>query len=173
MKTTATPLLVTTVLVAALSMLLSPGCSYAALNGYDVVSSDMHVDYEHGPIGLTTATSGGDVATHDAPADAFSHDHFDRSLTGALSANAPDYSFVAPTGDVEHTVRVGAVNVTPVADGTEVVGNVEIVDRAGRVTTELRVALTVPRGEDVDAKAGEAFGTRIAHYLENRERYHW
>jgi hypothetical protein len=172
MKPTTTALLITCASVAALSMLLAPGCSYATLNGYDVVQSDMEVEYEPGPMGLQT-TAGGDVATHPGPSDAFSRAHFERSLEGALAQNAPDYRFVAPSAEPEHTVRVGAVEVTPVADGTEVTGNVEIVDREGRVTSELHVEHTVPRGQDVDAQAGEVFGARIAHYLENRERYHW
>jgi hypothetical protein len=156
------------------ALLCTTGCSMSAMHGYDVVRSDMHVEYEHGPLGLET-TAGGESSAGSVAAGAqpFDREAFGRAMHASLTTSAPDFTLVDASQDPPHILRVAAIELTPSDEGTRVRGGVEIVDRNGVVTSELAIELTVPRGEDAAAHAGEAFGARVGHYIENRENYHW
>lgn len=142
------------------------GCSFAQLHGYEVAHSNMDVTYRPGPIGLRTSSEG--------PVEV-AQERFDEALRQSLSRSAEAFQLVPPSEEPRHTVHVRLIDVTPGADATRVLGEVDIHDRNGAVSSQLRIDLTVPAepGGDAMTLAGHAFGERVGDYLENRERYHW
>lgn len=165
----------------ALMSLLGGGC-YSQLNGYEVVHSDMEVEYEAGPIGFagpgaSTVTTGGEAAATE-PAATEREPGFDAAFTRAMEERlrvaASHFTLVGPSESPPHTLRVDRIEVAEMESGTNVRGEVSIVDRRGRVTTQLRIDVRVPeRGEAAAGAAGDVFGARVAHYIENRENFHW
>lgn len=153
------------VLVFALALPLS-GCSFAQLHGYEVAHSNMDVEYRPGPIGLRTSSEG--------PVE-HAQERFEASLRSSLAASASEFELVAPSARPRHTVHVRLLDIAPDAGNTRVRGEVDIHDRNGSVSSQLRIDLTIPAASDEEAMtlAGDAFGERVGDYLRNRERYHW
>jgi hypothetical protein len=151
------------VFVLALPM---AGCSFAQLHGYEVAHSNMDVEYRPGPIGLRTSSEG--------PVEHV-QERFDASLRSSLAASASEFQLVAPSERPRHTVHVRLLDVVQDTEVTRVRGEVDIHDRNGSVSSQLRIDLTVPAesGEEAMNLAGVAFGERVGDYLRNRERYHW
>lgn len=157
--------------LAAASLLAVGGCSYSQLHGYEVVHSDMRVEYEPGPMGFSTqATAGGEA---DGAADSF-HANFAAAMRERLATAAPHFTLVADSESPPHALSVGELQRFETEAGTRLVGEVSILDRRGRATSQLRIDVTVPeRGEEAGHALGDLFGARVGHYIENRENYHW
>lgn len=163
-------------LLLLLVFLPAMGCSYAQMHGYEVVHSDMRVEYERGPIGFdTTAMTGAGGDAGDAMVrEDFSHSVFLEAMRGELATSASHFTLVGASEAPPHTLRLGGLEISDQGDATRVRGDVDIVDAGGRVTSQLRIDVTVPdTGERAATLAGEAFGQRVGHYIENRENYHW
>lgn len=142
------------------------GCSFAQLHGYEVAHSNMDVEYRPGPIGLRTSSEG--------PVE-HAQDRFDDALRQSLARSADEFQLVPPSEAPRHTVHVRLIDVVQDAEATRVRGEVDIHDRNGTVSSQLRIDLTVPAesGDEAMSLAGHAFGERVGDYLRNRERYHW
>lgn len=142
------------------------GCSFAQLHGYEVAHSNMDVEYRPGPIGLRTSSEG--------PVE-HAQDRFDDALEQSLARSAEGFQLVPASEGPRHTVHVRLLDVAQDGEAMRVRGEVDIHDRNGTVSSQLRIDLTVPAesGDEAMTLAGHAFGERVGDYLRNRERYHW
>ncbi len=158
-------------IVPALFAIFVGACALGEAHGYRVVHTDSHVDYAPGAMSLEVATSsGGDASDAVTPADTAA---FERAMSSRFEDSTEHYSLVTAETDHEHTVRVTALSFTPAESGTAVAGTVEIVDGTGRTTTALEIEVTVAAtGVEAQELAGTAFGERVGHYIEHRDRYH-
>ena len=157
-------------LSAMLGGVMLTGCALGEAHGYRVVHSDSHVQYAPGAMTMEVApTAGGDETSPSGN----SFGAFARAMADQFEENTEHFELVSAESAHEHTLRVTSLAVVPQASETHVTATIAIVDGTGRVTTELEMEITVTAlGEAAETLAGQAFGERLAHYIENRGNYH-
>jgi len=157
---------------AMLGGVMLTGCALGEAHGYRVVHSDANVRYEPGPMTLEVSLTAGGDGTGASSVD--EHAAFTRAMAVQFEQNTEHFQLVPVEGEHEHTLRVTSLEFVGRGTETHVTGTVAIVDgTTGRVTTELEMEATVAAtDEEAETLAGQAFGERLAHYIENRGNYH-